>query len=68
MDIESASEKLLVMKSIGLLVLVATAVFGQNAPIPAKPGLYATFDTSKGTIDTNPTLRYASRPRNGVYR
>jgi len=50
MDIESASEKLLVMKSIGLLVLVATAVFGQNAPIPAKPGLYATFDTSKGTI------------------
>jgi len=38
------------MKSICPLILFATAVFAQDAPIPTKPGLYATFDTSKGTI------------------
>jgi hypothetical protein len=38
------------MKSICPLILLATAVLAQNAPIPLKPGLYATFDTSKGTI------------------
>jgi hypothetical protein len=38
------------MKSICPLILLATAVLAQNAPSPLKPGLYATFDTSKGTI------------------
>jgi peptidyl-prolyl cis-trans isomerase A (cyclophilin A) len=38
------------MKSIRPLILLATAVLAQQAPIPSKPGLYATFDTSKGAI------------------
>lgn len=38
------------MKSICPLVLFATALLAQKAPSPLKPGLYATFHTSKGTI------------------
>jgi peptidyl-prolyl cis-trans isomerase A (cyclophilin A) len=38
------------MKRICPLILLATAVLAQKAPVPLKPGLYATFNTSKGTI------------------
>jgi len=39
------------MKGICPLILLATAaVFAQEAPIPLKPGVYATFNTSKGEI------------------
>src|SRR5271165_1833459 len=39
------------MKGICPLTLLATAAaFAQEAPIPPKPGLYATFNTSKGAI------------------
>src|SRR5579862_1431767 len=41
---------MIVMKSICPLILFATVVLAQDAPIPTKPGLYATFDTAKGTI------------------
>jgi peptidyl-prolyl cis-trans isomerase A (cyclophilin A) len=39
-----------VMKGICPLILLATVVLAQKAPIPLKPGLYATFNTSKGAI------------------
>jgi len=38
------------MKGIYPLILLAAGVSAQQAPIPLKPGLYATFNTSKGTI------------------
>jgi peptidyl-prolyl cis-trans isomerase A (cyclophilin A) len=38
------------MKSICLLMLLATVVFAERPPAPLKPGLYATFNTSKGNI------------------
>lgn len=38
------------MKGISPLILLATAAFAQKTPVPLKPGLYATFNTSKGTI------------------
>ncbi len=38
------------MKGICPLILLATAAFAQKAPTALKPGLYATFHTSKGTI------------------
>ena len=38
------------MKSICPLILLATALWAAKPPAPLKPGLYATFNTSKGTI------------------
>jgi len=38
------------MKGICALIVLATALLAQKAPIPLKPGLYATFNTSKGAI------------------
>jgi peptidyl-prolyl cis-trans isomerase A (cyclophilin A) len=38
------------MKGIYPLILLATVVLAQKAPAPLKPGLYATFNTSKGAI------------------
>lgn len=38
------------MKGISPLILLATVVLAQKAPPPLKPGLYATFNTSKGII------------------
>lgn len=38
------------MKAICPLILFATAVFAQKPPVPLKPGLYATLNTSKGSI------------------
>lgn len=38
------------MKSICPLVLFAATVLAQKAPSSLKPGLYATFNTSKGTF------------------
>jgi peptidyl-prolyl cis-trans isomerase A (cyclophilin A) len=38
------------MKGIYPLILLAGAVLAQQAPTPLKPGLYATFNTAKGTI------------------
>jgi peptidyl-prolyl cis-trans isomerase A (cyclophilin A) len=38
------------MKGICPLILLAATVFVQQAPISLKPGLYATFNTSKGTF------------------
>jgi len=38
------------MKGIFPLILLAAAALAQKTPIPLKPGLYATFNTSKGTI------------------
>jgi peptidyl-prolyl cis-trans isomerase A (cyclophilin A) len=38
------------MKSICPLILLATPILAQKVPIPLKPGLYATFNTSKGAI------------------
>jgi cyclophilin family peptidyl-prolyl cis-trans isomerase len=38
------------MKRTFSLILFATAVLAQKAPVTLKPGLYATFNTSKGTI------------------
>jgi peptidyl-prolyl cis-trans isomerase A (cyclophilin A) len=38
------------MKCICPLILLAPVLLAQKAPIPLKPGLYATFNTSKGAI------------------
>lgn len=38
------------MKSIYALIFLASTAFAQKPPAPLKPGLYATFNTSKGTI------------------
>jgi cyclophilin family peptidyl-prolyl cis-trans isomerase len=38
------------MRGICPLILLASAGFAQQATIPLQPGLYATFNTSKGTI------------------
>jgi len=38
------------MKGMCPLILFATALLAQKAPVPLKPGLYATFNTSKGVI------------------
>jgi peptidyl-prolyl cis-trans isomerase A (cyclophilin A) len=38
------------MKGICPLILMASAVLAQQAPTSLKPGLYATFNTSKGVI------------------
>ncbi len=38
------------MKTFWLVILLATLALAQKAPAPLKPGLYATFNTSKGTI------------------
>jgi peptidyl-prolyl cis-trans isomerase A (cyclophilin A) len=38
------------MKAFLPLILLATAAFAEKAPAPLKPGLYATFNTAKGTI------------------
>jgi peptidyl-prolyl cis-trans isomerase A (cyclophilin A) len=38
------------MKGICPLILLAPVLLAQKAPIPLKPGLYATFNTSKGAI------------------
>ena len=38
------------MKSICSLILFAGLLWGQNAELPSKPGLYAIFNTGKGTI------------------
>ncbi len=38
------------MKTICPLILLATVVLAEKAPPELKPGLYATFNTSKGTI------------------
>lgn len=38
------------MKDICPLILLAPVLLAQRAPIPLKPGLYATFNTSKGAI------------------
>jgi peptidyl-prolyl cis-trans isomerase A (cyclophilin A) len=38
------------VKIIAVLLLVATAALAQKPPAPLPPGLYATFNTSQGTI------------------
>jgi peptidyl-prolyl cis-trans isomerase A (cyclophilin A) len=38
------------MRGICPLILLAAALLAQEAPGPLQPGLYATFNTSKGTI------------------
>ena len=38
------------MKGICPLILLAPVLLAQTAPIPLKPGLYATFNTSRGAI------------------
>src|SRR5579862_1292492 len=38
------------MKFICSLILLTTVAFAQDAELPSKPGLYAVFNTGKGTI------------------
>lgn len=47
---ELSYNRIRLMKSICPLILLATALLAQQAPVSLKPGLYATFNTSKGTI------------------